>query len=186
MTPLTIDDSDRGSYHVRGYATTWDDPYPFGPEGWTEVIDRHALDGADMSDVIFQYDHCGMVMARMSNGTLRISIDDHGLLNDSWLNGCAAARDLYEAISNGLVTKMSWGFSVPDDGWQVDYEARRSVITRITKVYDLSAVSLPANPGSEIKARSYLDGAIEARRLEECRRRAAVARIRLTGGVHVR
>lgn len=55
-------------YYVEGYATTFNSPYLLFEfsDGWKyyERIDGHALDGADMNDVIMQYDHTGRVFAR--------------------------------------------------------------------------------------------------------------------------
>ena len=168
-------------YTVKGYFTTFDDPYEFGFPGCYEVIDRHALDGADMSDVIFQYDHAGEVMARQRNKTLEVGIDDHGGWCKASLGGCQKGRELYESISNGLVDRMSFGFIIAEDGWEWDADTRTSTITKISKVFDVSAVSIPANGGTEIHARSYLDGVIEAEHQElvlrdrDRRRRAAAA-----------
>ena len=177
---------EEGSYIVEGYATTFDDPYDMG-FGYSEVIDRHALDGADTSDVIFQYDHSGMVMARNRNGSLSFMPDDHGLYVRADLGGTREGRDLYEAIKAGLVDRMSWAFMVADDGWEYDRETKTSTVTRVSKVYDVSAVSIPANGGTEIKARSYLDGVIESERMEDSLRRKkgatalSAARLRLCG-----
>lgn len=158
-------ESDGDSYVVEGYATTFDDPYALYGD-YKETIDRHALDDADMTDVIFQFDHAGTPMARIRNNTLSIFADDHGLLVHADLGGCQRGRELHEAISNGLVDRMSWGFTVAEDGWEYDRATHTSTITRVDKIYDVSAVSFPANEGTEIKARSYLDGVIEAERQE--------------------
>ena len=60
-------------FYVEGYATTFDTPYVLyefeDGDKYYEKIDRHALDGADLSDVIMQYDHTGRVYARNSNNT---------------------------------------------------------------------------------------------------------------------
>ena len=154
------------SYIVEGYATTFDVPYDFMP-GYQECIRKSALEGADMSDVIFQYDHNGMVMARLRNNTLSLFIDDHGLKVSADLKGSQQGRELYEAIKNGLVDRMSWAFRVAEDGWEFDKENRISYITKVEKVYDVSAVSIPANDDTEINARSYLDGVIEEMEREE-------------------
>ena len=70
-------------YYVEGYATTFDTPYLlYEFEDGTKIyerIDAHALDGADMSDVIMQYDHEGRVFARQSNKTLILQPDYKGL-----------------------------------------------------------------------------------------------------------
>lgn len=150
---------EEGSYVVEGYATTFDDPYELYP-GEYEVIDRRALEGADMSDVIFQLNHEGTVMARLRNGSMALMCDEHGIHVRADLGGSQAGRDLYEAIKSGLIDRMSWGFSVPPDGWEWDGATNTATVTRVSKVYDVSAVSIPANEGTEIHARSYLDGAI--------------------------
>lgn len=182
MRPVDTDEGHK-AYEVEGYATTFDVPYEFYKD-WDgnqvyEVVDRHALDNADMSDVIFQFDHQGQPMARLRNGTLLLATDDHGVLIRAQLGGSSKGRDLYEAITNGLVDRMSWGFTVAKDGWEYDEATRTSRIKRVDKVFDVSAVSLPANEDTEIHARSYLNGAIEAAHRESVRRETEVQRQKL-------
>lgn len=169
-------------YIVEGYATTFDDPYVLFSDGdrdFSEVVDRHALEGTDISDVIFQYDHSGMVYARTKNETLQLSTDEHGLKIRADLGSTEASRQMYEAISAGLVDQMSFAFVV--DGEDYDKNTRTRTITHIKKLYDVSAVSIPANPGTEISARSAFEGYIEAERLEELeaeKRREQIERIK--------
>lgn len=171
-------------YMVEGYATTYGEPYEVYDH--MEVISRDALAGSDMSDVIFQMNHEGAPLARLSNGSLELGSDDHGLLVRASLGGSAAGRELYEAISNGLVTRMSWGFSVSPDGCEYDRDTDTVTITRVAKVYDVSAVSIPANDGTEIHARSHPDGVIEAARRESLRRADAERRRRLAAALRIR
>lgn len=178
FTLSPVPDDGKAAYRVSGYYTTWNESYDMG-FGWREQVERSALAGADLSDVIFQLNHEGTVLARLSNGSMQLGEDDHGATVTADLSGCAAARDLYEAIANGLVTKMSWGFQVDDDGWSVDYDQKLTTIKRVKKVFDVSAVSVPANGGTEIHARSYLDGVIEAE-AEERRQRDRDERERLS------
>lgn len=81
---------------------------------------------------------------------------------------------MYEDIAAGLVTKMSWAFKVREDYYDRATHTRR--IMRIKKVYDLSAVSFPANPSTDISARSWLDGVIEAEKAERLAAQAAERR----------
>lgn len=169
-------------FYVEGYASTFNDPYVLF-EDWDgneyrEIISPDAFKDADMSDVIMQYDHEGKVLARMSNGTLIVEPDAHGLFIAADLSGSQAARDLYEEISNGLVTRMSWAFSVGAD--EYDRDSKTTTITRVKKVYDVSAVSLPADPNTEISARNLLNGVIEQSRKELARRKYALAKARAT------
>lgn len=181
MSVSAVPQDERGAYVVEGYATTFDVPYDFGYDGVKECISSRALVGADMSDVIFQLNHEGPVMARQRNGTLELLPDEHGLGIRANLYGSQYGRDLYEAIANGLIDRMSWAFLIADDGWEWDPETRVSTITKISKVFDVSAVSRPADEDTEIHARSYLDGVIEAEQKElllrdrELRRRAAAS-----------
>ena len=154
------------SYIVEGYASTFS-PYVLWHEGDTEIreqIDPHAFDNADMSDVIMQYDHEGRIFARQSNGTLELSVDAHGLKVRADLSKTEGARQLYEDIKSGMVTQMSFAFSIQEDAY--DKEEHLRTVTKIRKLYDVSAVSIPANPGTEIQARSFFDGVIEAERAE--------------------
>lgn len=182
---------------VAGYACTFDEEYllfDWGDYRVLEKIDRHAFDDCDMSDVIMQYDHHGRVFARGSNGTLSISLDDHGLKVEADLGGTRGGADLYEEIRGGYTTKMSFGFRVTEDKRDtetvVDHENNitkvtvHRTITKISKLYDVSAVSLPANDGTEISARSFSEGVIrelEAERLraEERARKIRALKLRL-------
>ena len=152
--------------YVEGYATTYNQPYLLGNfDGidYYEQVDRHALDGADMSDIIMQYDHHGRVLARQSNHTLLVdSSDNHGIFVAADLSKSDAARSIYSDISAGLIQGMSWAFTVAEDSFDVTTNTR--TILKIRKVYDVSAVSIPANPATDISARNY------------CERRAAAVR----------
>ena len=81
---------------------------------------------------------------------------------------------MYEEIGSGLVTRMSWAFRVEKDAY--DRATRTRTILKIAKVYDVSAVSAPANPATEISARSYFDGVIERERQERLAVEAAARR----------
>ncbi len=166
-------------YYVEGYATTFNDPYVlFEDDGiqYKEVIDRNALVGADMSDIIMQYDHSGDVLARKSNGTLIVESDDKGIFIAADMGKSEAARRRYEEIQNGLVHQMSWAFTVAEDAY--DRETHTRTILRIKKVYDVSAVSIPANPSTDIAARAYFDGEIRKAKQELLEREARERQIR--------
>lgn len=164
------------SYVTRGYFCTFREPYELFRD-YYEEIDPHAFDECDMSDVLMQVNHDGFVYARNRNNSLMIEIDDHGGHCQADLSGSKRGREeLYEAISNGLIDRMSFGFTIADDGleWEEDSDGViHTRITKISKLYDVSAIAgFPANPGTEISARSLHDSIIEARdkKLEEERR----------------
>jgi len=166
-------------YYVEGYATTFDKPYflyEFDGVKFYERIDAHALDGADMSDVIMQYDHEGRVFARQSNKTLILVPDHKGLLVAADLGKTDLARGLYQDIDAGMITKMSWAFTVKEDSY--DRATHTRTILKIKKVYDVSAVSIPANGDTEISARNFARRSYEAERQELLNRRVQLLKIR--------
>lgn len=170
MMDVSAASGNDGEYIVEGYATTFDDPYAlyeFDGVSYSERIARSALEGADVSDVIMQYDHAGRVYARQSNGTLQITPDDHGIKIRADLSSTEGSRALYDDIKVGLITRMSWAFTVAEDAYDRDTHTR--TIQRIKKVYDVSAVSIPANPNTEIAARDYFSAKIEAEKLQRAR-----------------
>ena len=179
---LEVREAEDTDYMVSGYATTFDEPYTLYGIGDGKVVkeqvSRNAFDNTDRSDTIMQFDHEGIVFARLSNETLKLTVDDHGLFVEAYLGGTANGRNLYEEIKGGYINKMSFGFTVTDDDLkEADYGYLRT-IKAIGKLYDVSAVSIPANDFTEISARSHCDGAIaeiEAERLraeEEARKLA--------------
>lgn len=161
--------SESGEMTVEGYATTFNQRYLLWSEPGFEVfeeVDAKAFDEADMDDVIMQYNHEGRVFARVSNGTLDVAPDEIGLKINARLGGTQLGRNVWEEIDGGYTTKMSFGFTVGEDE-RTETENKETGmvtilrrITKITKLYDVSAVSLPANDATSISARSYGEGVI--------------------------
>lgn len=167
------------TYRVRGYYSVWDAEYELYPAmpslNWPaeyEKVDRHAVDGADVSDVIFQENHTGSPLARIRNGSLTLGTDEHGAWCEADLGGCQRGREVYESIANGLIVEMSFGFTIADDedgkGMTTTKDERgdyHTTITRISKIFDVSCVSIPASPYteiSEVRQRSAASAEIEA------------------------
>lgn len=195
------------SMKVRGYCTTYNEPYLLYGSSDYEVWERvapGAFDEADETDVIMQYDHQGHVYARNSNNTLSLFDDIHGHGMDAELSGTTIGRQLYEEIRGGYTTKMSMGFTIAEmekvERWENMGEAGEKLViditlTKIKKLYDVSAVSLPANPGTSIAARNnsdmltrsaYLSGVLEdarkelaAKREQDMKRRKLALKIKI-------
>ena len=173
------------NFTVRGYATTFNERYTLWDEGnfrIDEQVDAHAFDNCDMRDVIFQYDHEGRVFARTSNDTLQITPDSHGLQVNAYLGGTEIGRNLFEEIKGGYTSKMSFGFHVKADEIKEEELDGKTIYTRtikaIDKLYDVSAVSLPANDGTEISARSLKDGEIAKLVTERSQRAQAIEELK--------
>jgi len=183
---------------VRGYASTFNEPYTlYEDEYWrfNEVVDKDAFQNTDMEDVIMQYDHEGRVFARIRNNTLTVTPDDHGLLIEADLGGTELGRQLFEEIRGGYTDKMSFGFTVDaEDFLDTKDEDGKALTVRtiksVRKLYDVSAVSLPANDATEISVRNLTDGEIErisaerreAEEMELRRLRAEIKAKAMSGG----
>lgn len=167
-------------YYVEGYATTFNKPYllyEFDGVKYYEVIEKNALDKADMSDIIMQYDHQGKVLARKSNGTLVVEPNDQGIFIAADLSKSRASKDLHEEIESGLVTKMSWAFAVEEESY--NSETRTRTIKKVKKVYDVSAVSIPASEDTEISVRSFVNGVIDKEKQELLERKRKILKLKL-------
>lgn len=181
---------------VSGYATTFNQPYELYRNAWNgyvyiirEQVDKDAFADTDLADVIMQYDHEGRVFARTSNNTLELDPDEHGLHIRANLGGTELGRQLFEEIEGGYTTKMSFGFRVGKDKREEteerDEETGITTVTvlrtilSISKLYDVSAVSLPANDATSISARKLCEGEIEQFREEILKREDQRKRIRI-------
>lgn len=171
---------------VEGYATTFNAPYElYKEDGYTvlEQVDRAAFNETDMSDVIMQYDHEGRVFARGSNGTLELAPDNFGLHIRANLGGTEIGRQLYDEIAGGYTNKMSFGFRVAEDKREVTEDRDKNevtvlrTITKIGKLYDVSAVSLPANDGTSISSRTLGEGIIAEAKAEIAEREKRTAQL---------
>ncbi|MCM1220558.1 MAG: HK97 family phage prohead protease [Lachnospiraceae bacterium] len=161
-------------YRVKGTAVVFDTPTVlFECDGieYKEIIDRHAFDECDLSDVIFNYNHGGKVVARLRNKTLALRVTERGLEVEADLSGTQAGRELYEEIDGGYIDKMSFSFSVRESKY--DSVTHTRTITKVKKLYDVSAVDIPAYEETSISARSFFteEHGKELAALEQARRR---------------
>lgn len=182
------------SFFVEGYASTYE-AYRMGEKNGYQLYERiepTAFDEADMSDVVFRVNHTGRVFARSSAGTVKVWPDEHGLAQRTDLSRTQGARELYDDIAAGNYPQMSVAFKVAPGGQRREVDRDKGIITRviskIAKVFDVSPVDFPANPGTElnISMRDFFDGAIEAiqaERLEAEKREIQKQKIRILAEV---
>jgi len=191
MSMRARDEPKAGEMIVEGYATTFNEPYELYRRGKyisMEQVDPHAFDGCDMSDVIMQFDHVGRVFARTRNESLSVGTDSHGLKIVADLGRTTSAQQMYEEIQAGMIDRMSYSFVVDQDEKTEtrDIDSGEIValrtIKKIRKLYDISAVSIPANDGTQIAARALSDELIEqceAERLKGEQKRRLALRLKM-------
>ncbi|WKY44168.1 HK97 family phage prohead protease [Eubacteriaceae bacterium ES2] len=157
---------------IEGYAITFENPatHQYGDRKFTEVIKRGALDLTDMKDVPLRYNHndTWMIMARTRNQSLQLIKDDIGLKIQASLIDTQSNRDAYKAIQEGLIDKMSFAFTIAENGdkWTMNENETVREVTNIDKLWDVSVVDTPFYDNTSIYARSLelLDN--EKRRLD--------------------
>jgi HK97 family phage prohead protease len=154
---------------VEGHAAVFGQTYDMF--WYTETIARGTFDKTDFTDVLFSINHDlkKLPLARSrnnnANSTLQLQVDDTGLNTKAALDveNNSEAKALYSSIQRGDMNGMSYIFTVRDDEWTgLDTDKPQRTITDIAKVYEVSAVSMPANPGTDINARSQSE-------LESCK-----------------
>lgn len=164
------------SYIVTGRAVVFDTPTvlwtdPDTGAEYKEVIDRAAFAECDTADVIFNYNHAGKVVARTRNNTLRLRIEEDGLYIDADLSGTEEGRKLYEEIKGGYIDRMSFSFTILEDAYNT--ETRTRTVLKVRKLYDVSAVDIPAYEETSLLARRSVEEehSAEVKAVENANRR---------------
>lgn len=161
---------------VEGYAVRFNSPtvlFEYDGIEYKEQIDDRAFEDAKMDDVIFNYNHSGKVMARTRNATLGLEVKEDGLFIRAKLGGTEEGRKLYEEIKGGYIDRMSFRFSVREEAY--DKENHMWTVRRVKRLYDVSAVDIPAYDDTSIEARKNFILEAEA---QEKREREAAADLR--------
>ncbi len=175
--------NDDGEMRIKGYAAVFNSPETYG---YTEVIDPHAFDEADMSDVVLRYNHNDsfMVLARTRNKSLELDVDEKGLLMDAVLqNNITDHVNVYNAIDSELIDKQSFAFTVEEDTY--DYDTDTRTITKIGKLFDVSVVDQPfynatdVSVARDIKNNEFLERRAELRKQHEEKKALEEAKNRL-------
>ena len=107
-----------------------------------EKIADTALDGADMSNVIFNYNHCGRVYARTRNNSLKLTIANDGLhVKAELMSGDEGHAQLFRDIKTGLIDKMSFAFTVKESSYEY-IEVRDRKSTRLNSSHIQNSLML--------------------------------------------
>lgn len=158
-----VEGGEENGLYVEGVAATFDKPttlYTFDSVEYKEQIHRDAFNGVDLvTDVIFNYNHGGKVLARTRNKTLILWVEADGLHMRARLDGTDEGRKIYEEIQGGYIDRMSFAFSIAEASYDIDNHTR--TVLRVKKLYDVSAVDFPAYDTTSINARSLFETELE-------------------------
>ena len=144
------ENSDDDNMILEGYAANFDTTTDLGY--FQERIARGAFDDVLKDDVRYLLNHDGMPLARTTNGTLELSVDEKGLYTRAVISDTQLGRDTYKAVKRGDISQMSFAFVI--DKQDVDTEQNLRTVTQVKRLYDVSAVTYPAYPTTTLQARS--------------------------------
>ena len=147
---------------VEGYASNFDVEYDLGY--FKESVARGAFDSVMQDDVRFLLNHTGAPLARTTNGTLELSIDETGLKYRAALADTQDGRDLYKLIKRGDISQSSFAFTITDEKWSEDRSTR--TVQRMGKLLDVSPVTYPAYATTTVSARNMATAKAEAEELK--------------------
>lgn len=162
---------------VEGYAVRFNSPtvlFEYDGVEYKEMIDARAFDDCNMSDVIFNYNHSGKVMARTRNNTLQLEVREDGLFIRARLDGTEEGRRLYDEIKGGYIDRMSFQFTIREESYSQD--DHMWTVYKLKRLYDVSAVDIPAYDDTSIEARK--NSAVLEAEAQEQRKREAAAELR--------
>ena len=147
-------DSENREMWLEGYAVRFDSPtvlFEWDGVEYKEQIASGSLNECRMDDVIFNYNHSGKVMARTRNKTLQLEVRNEGLFIRARVDGTEEGRKIYEEVKGGYIDRMSFAFRIREESY--DKKDHLWTVKRISRLYDVSAVSMPAYEDTIIEAR---------------------------------
>ena len=145
-------EGDDDKMHIEGKAVAFNSPETY--YGETEVISEHALDDADMSDVVLRYNHndSQYTLARTRNKSLRLEVRDDGLYFEADLIPTTTNKDAYLMVKEGLLDKCSFAFTIEEDDY--DKKNHLTTIKKIGRLFDVALVDFPYYNDTSVQARS--------------------------------
>jgi HK97 family phage prohead protease len=158
ISKLEVRSAETGPPRLVGYAAKFDS-WSEDLGGFRERIKPGAFDRAlaGEHDVRALINHdSNLILGRSRSGTLRLSSDEVGLRMELDLPDTQVARDLSTSIQRGDIDQMSFGFMVDRGGslWDLDAEPVERTITEVSQLLDVSVVTFPAYPQTEVALRS--------------------------------
>ena len=151
---LRAERNEAGETIVRGYAAVFDQlSEDLG--GFKEKINNRAFDKVLDNDVVALLNHDNnIVFGRTSSGTLKLSVDERGLVSEITMPNTQAAKDTIELMERGDISKMSFGFYVDKDKWEEDSTGFVREVNEVKILIDVSLVTRPAYPQTSAAVRS--------------------------------
>ena len=143
---------------IAGYAAVFNE-FSKPIWGWfREQIAPGAFEDADMSNCVALYNHnTDDLLARVSSGTLKLTVDERGLYFEFEVPNTTVGNDVYELVKRGDISQCSFAFTVKEENWNYsteDDQLDERTIVKFGEIRDISLVVNPAYEGTSVDARS--------------------------------
>lgn len=160
---------------LEGKAVAFNSPETY--YGETEIIDPHALDNCDMSDVVLRYNHNDnqYTLARTRNHSLELELREDGLYFKAELIPTTTNKDAYLMVQSGLLDKCSFAFTI--DEYDYDEKQNLTTIRKIDKMFDVAIVDFPFYTDTLVEARSLDTRSNLANEVKEIKRKNMIKRL---------
>ena len=154
---LRYHEDEHGKKKVRGYAAVFNElSEDLG--NFREKINPDAFNNVLDNDVVALLNHdMDNLFGRTSNGTVKLSVDERGLFTEIDMPNTQLAKDTIELMERGDISQMSFGFYVGQDSWNKSDAGNIRTIEEISRLVDISLVTIPAYPQTSASVRSLLD-----------------------------
>ena len=153
MRAMDPSSEDSKEQKITGLALRFNEPtvlFSSGGIDYLEVIDPHALDNCDMSDVVLTRNHNNdRLLARTKNGTLQLSVTSEGLEFTAELADTQLGEDTFKLIKRGDIDGCSFGGYVEEESYNVETHTR--TILKMSSLFDISAVTFPAYESTNVE-----------------------------------
>ena len=160
---------------LEGKAVAFNSPETY--YGETEIIDPHALDNCDMSDVVLRYNHNDnqYTLARTRNHSLELDLREDGLYFKAELIPTTTNKDAYLMVQSGLLDKCSFAFTI--DEYEYDEKQNLTTIRKIDRMFDVAIVDFPFYTDTLVEARSLDTRSNLANEVKEIKRKNMIKRL---------
>lgn len=154
---LSVEDGSK-SMKISGYAAVFNTEINIGKYFREKILPNAFTSSIQSNDIRALWNHDdNFVLGRNKNGSLKLNEDSKGLFFELVLPDTTIGRDTYENIKQGLVSGVSFGFTIRSEEWIDQDQPMPLRVLKDVNLVEISPTAFPAYEATEVYARSILD-----------------------------
>lgn len=152
---------------LEGYFIRYNEETELYDGVFEEVAPSAIIKSLEENDIRCLFNHdSGLVLGRVGNNTLELKSDENGLYGKVEINrNDPQAMAVYARIQRGDINACSFGFYPVKEDYETREDGSTKFIIREANLYEVSCVTFPAYPQTEIAARNQDIEAIKQEKL---------------------